>query len=318
MCLTLGLLFLVISASLVQAGPAKQDNPPEEVIVDCRECHWDVYLNWEQSAHGQGLSCGQCHLGDQENHAHKGHGAQGGAQACMSCHTTGYDPRTDTWEEDNVHCTACHKPVAPDHPDTPMPTDRSEELCGTCHIQANFEWQVSPHGQAGVVCVSCHSQHTTSLKSGNVSAQCANCHETYAEGFSHSIHYKEGLSCANCHLAPLEGPVGEGNAKRSHTFDVDVKTCVSCHKEGLHNAMDPAKSSPHFTFQSELSDPTEAMVSSVTNKVSPQAPTLNLSGFVALGGLMLGLGIGGFIVGLAIVILPWLNRWYRRVREPGI
>ena len=315
-------LLALFTVALVQAEPPAQDQQPQpqeqqdpETVLDCRECHWDVYLNWEQSAHGRGLSCGQCHLSDQGSHAREGHGAQGGAQACMGCHTTGYDPDADTWEEDNVHCTACHTPIEPNHPDVPMPTDRSEELCGQCHIQARFEWEVSAHGAAGVACVSCHNQHTTSLKDNSVSEECANCHETYAEGFSHSIHYGEGLSCANCHLAPLDGPVGEGSAKRDHTFTVNVKTCVACHAEGLHNATKTAGSDTLITFHPEASDPTDAMASSITVEVSDEPAPVSPFGFVALGGIVLGLAIGGVIVGMAIVIIPWIGHQYRQVRR---
>ncbi len=309
-------LLVLFTAVLAQAGSPQQEQPPpgQEPLLDCRECHWDIYLNWEQSAHGRGLTCGQCHLADQEDHARRGHGAQGGAQACMDCHTTGYNATTDTWQEDDVHCTACHTPVDPNHPDAPMPTDRSEALCGRCHIQARFEWQVSAHGQAGVVCVSCHSQHNTSLKEKSVSAQCADCHETHAEGFSHSIHYEQGLSCANCHLAPLEGPLGEGSAKRSHTFDVDVKTCVGCHEEGLHNATDHTHPAAPVVYQPEPSgayDPTDALSSAIEAKVKPEPEPLNPLGFAALGGTLLGVAVAGVIVGMSAILLPWFIHVFR-------
>ena len=58
------LLLLTVGVYLVQADQIEPLTPPEtESILDCRECHWDVYLRWEQSAHGRGLSCGQCQLG---------------------------------------------------------------------------------------------------------------------------------------------------------------------------------------------------------------------------------------------------------------
>ena len=308
---------VLFTTLLVQASPPQQEPQPHEVSLDCRECHEDIYNGWEQSAHGQGLSCGQCHLAGEESHARQGHAAEGGTQACMSCHTTGYDPITDTWVEADISCVACHTPIDPDHPDVPAPTNRSADLCGQCHIQANFEWQNSPHGAAGVVCVSCHSQHTTSLKSTSVSAQCANCHETHTEGFTHSVHYAEGLSCANCHLAPQTGPVGEGSAKRHHTFDVDIKTCVACHGNEMHDAAGAPGSSPHFSFQSSTLDPTDAMASSVTAKVSAEPEPVSLLGFVTVGGITLGLGVGGAIVGMATVVGPWINQVYRRFRRKG-
>jgi len=144
------LALALLSLTSARAGNLEQTPQPTQPSSDCRECHWDIFITWEQSSHGKGLSCPQCHLVDQdENHAREGHGAQGGPQQCMDCHTTGYDPVTDTWVEDNIHCTSCHAPIPSNHPDEPVPTNRSADLCGSCHIQANFEWQVSKHGQAG-------------------------------------------------------------------------------------------------------------------------------------------------------------------------
>ncbi len=312
------LLLLFLSTTLVQASPLPQEPQPHNPALDCRECHEDIFTRWEQSAHGRGLSCGQCHLADEASHARQGHAAEGGTQACMSCHTTGYDPVTDTWVADDVSCLACHTPIDPDHPDVPAPTDRSADLCGQCHIQANFEWQNSPHGKADVACVSCHSQHTTSLIASNVSAQCANCHETHTEGFTYSVHYAEGLSCANCHLAPQTGPVGEGSAKRHHTFNVDISTCVACHGNEMHNAADRTGSSSHFSYQPGTLDSTEAMASSATAKVSPEPEGVSPFGFVTVGGVTLGLGVGGVVVGMATVVVPWVSQTYRRFRRRGV
>jgi hypothetical protein len=312
------ILLLIPSVVLGQGAPLQENPLPHDVALDCRECHEDVYINWEQSAHGRGLSCGQCHLADQEIHARQGHGAAGGTQACMSCHTTGYDPITDTWVADHVSCLACHNPVDPTHPEVPAPTDRSADLCGRCHIQANFEWQSSSHGEAGVTCVSCHSQHTTSLLSTTVSGQCANCHESYTVGYTHSVHYEEGLSCANCHLAPQEGPVGEGSSKRQHRFDVSIETCVACHGSEMHNARNSSTSSPHFSYKSRVLNPSDAMASAANAEVSAEPEKVGLLGFVTVGGITLGLGGGGVIVGMAVILIPsvkWINRKYRHIRR---
>lgn len=286
------LMFMLVSARGVQASPSQQEPPPGSSNPDCRECHWDVYISWEASAHGQGLSCGQCHLADQQdNHARLGHGAQGGPQQCMSCHTTGYDPETDTWQEDNIHCTACHSPVTANHPDEPMPTNRSEELCGQCHIQARFEWEVSQHGQAGVGCVNCHDQHNTSLKSSqdNVSEQCAVCHETLEAGFTTSMHAQQGLTCGDCHLSPLDGPVGEGSAKLNHTFEVDLATCVNCHMQELHQAAETSGAQPvkYLLPSSEV----DAMASGKRAEAGAEQTPANPLGFIAVAGLA-GLGVG--------------------------
>ena len=295
------LTLALLTVTWARAGGLEQTAPPTPAAPDCRECHWDIFVTWEESAHGRGLSCGQCHLANQQdNHARLGHGAQGGPQQCMGCHTTGYDPVTDTWQEDDIHCSACHQPLEPDHPNKPMPIDRSVELCGKCHIQARFEWEVSTHGQLGVACVSCHNQHKTSLRadSDNVSDQCATCHESRTSSYADTAHAQKGISCGECHLAPLEGPLGEGNAKRNHTFEVDLATCVSCHTEQLHKKGQAAESPDASLAMSN--EPVDAMASGVTAPVSAQPDPVYPLGFMSLA-LSVGIGLG-------MVATIWLNR----------
>ena len=308
-CLGTSLLLVAIALSLsvgrAQANVVPLEPQPPSPIEDCGECHQDVYSSWRRSAHGQGLSCGQCHLAQQqEGHAREGHGAQSGPRACMSCHTTGYDPDTDTWKEDNVHCTACHSPVPATHPAEPAPVDRSADLCGKCHIEARFEWESSRHGQVGVTCVSCHSQHETGLRAKTVSDECASCHGERVAGFAHSEHSEQGLSCADCHLAPLEGPIGEGSAKRNHTFTVELKTCTGCHSYDLHNAV--ATPTPMAAGPLEPSGPLDPLTSNVALQVQAEPDSFNWPGLAAVVGLF------GVLLGLALA--PKLGWLYRLVR----
>lgn len=287
----------------------------DDDLPDCRECHWDIYLVWEESAHGQGLSCGQCHLAasEDDNHARSGHGAQGGgSEECMGCHTTGYDSETDTWTEDDIHCTVCHNPIDPSHPDVPVPINRSADLCGQCHIQANFEWQVSTHGVAGVSCIDCHNQHRTSLKTKqeDIEAQCATCHETREIGFSFSMHAQEGLSCADCHLAPLENnPLGRGNAKLNHTFSVDISVCMQCHGESLHTPQENLQAE-EGEYLAEASPP-DAMASVVNTDVHATPPPSNPTNFLAFA-TVFGAGAGG---GAVFGIARLLQKTFKRKKK---
>jgi len=301
-CLLLAALFVFTGTAQAQLSDL---NPPtEDDTLDCRECHWGTYLDWEQSVHGVGLSCGQCHLADQDNHARSGHGAQEeGAAQCMPCHTTGYNPENDTWEEDNIHCKACHSPINLNHPDEPMPTDRSAELCGGCHIEAHIEWQESAHQTAGVTCINCHSQHRTALKNGGVTEQCSACHDNRVDMFTHSEHQEAGVLCGDCHLALIEGPIGEGSAKRNHTFSVELGTCLSCHEDQLHYG-------PADTAQIENSPDSEtvdAMVSNVDVEVSSEPKSINLVNFIPL------LGFAGIVLGM--VYRPKIDSWLQRIRN---
>ena len=286
--------------------PRDKDGDP-----DCRECHWETFLDWEHSIHGQGLSCAQCHLSDQQDHARAGHGSQGGPEDCMGCHTTGYNPEDDTWQEDNIHCKACHTPVELNHPDDPMPTNRSGELCGGCHIQAFFEWQESEHRIAEVACIDCHSQHTTELRFVDAIETCAHCHQSRVEEFEHSGHEAAGVNCASCHLAPLDGPIGSGSAKLNHTFIVELKTCTACHLEELHagkqtSVTGTGTEDDHASTDSIVID---AMASSTTAGVNQLPRGANPLQFAAFVGLIL--------IGIGLTLGPSLLKWLPRLRKKG-
>ena len=226
----------------------------------------------------------------------------------MSCHTTGYNPLTDTWQEDNVHCTACHNPVPPEHPDKPAPINRSEELCGQCHIQALFEWKVSKHGQVGVTCVNCHNQHRTSLKSesNDVIEQCATCHQGRTADFANSVHARQGLSCGNCHLALIEGPLGKGSAKHDHAFEVDLTTCVSCHKDQMHNGTTTTETKPSAILM--VAEPLDPMASAINSRVCADPEPPNPYGFMLIAGFIC-LGIG---MAVPTRLKPWFSRIFKK------
>ena len=95
--------------------------------------------SWSASAHGMAADDPEFVTAWEE---------QGKPFECMACHTTGYDFRTQTWKDIGVTCEACHGPFTEDHPLNPMPSDRSPELCGSCHQETLFEWNVSTHRQA--------------------------------------------------------------------------------------------------------------------------------------------------------------------------
>ncbi|NIP43067.1 MAG: hypothetical protein GWO08_01725 [Gammaproteobacteria bacterium] len=298
-------LFLVLVCALPTSAqtvepediPRDKDGDP-----DCRECHWETFLDWEHSSHGKGLSCPECHLSD-ENHARLGHGSQGGAEDCMFCHTTGYNAIDDTWEEDNIHCKACHTPVEVNHPNIPMPTNRSGALCGGCHIQAFFEWQESEHHNAEVACIDCHSQHTTDLRFNEAIETCAQCHLSLVEEFHHSGHETAGITCADCHLTPLEGPIGSGSAKLDHTFMVELNTCTACHLEELHGSKQAGVSTDdnHLIAESINPDP---MTSSVDVEVTQVPRSANPLTFITFFGLI---ALGMTIIRYPSLVkkLPW-------------
>ncbi|HBX68929.1 MAG TPA: hypothetical protein DEH25_05990 [Chloroflexi bacterium] len=289
--LLIALPFMLVTSVWTQASSA--DQPMNQTDLDCESCHPAFTHSWQTSAHGTAAE-------DPEFIANWQ--AQGEPTECLACHTTGYDARTRTWAEDGVTCAACHSPYPSSHPNQPMPTDRSAELCGSCHQETLFEWQVSKHRQAELDCVDCHGQHSTSLKGDDASALCANCHRDRSSSFAHTAHNEVGLTCADCHLAPLDGEAGSGHAFRDHSFNVKLSTCNECHAYQMH---DP--SAVHEGDTSSAVVEPDALAAIETAGVSLEPEPVSPMYFILLAALI-GMAFG-------LLVAPWIERWYRRLME---
>lgn len=290
--LTYGLLFalpLMVLTYAIALASAQEPNGDTagQTTLDCKSCHPRFHENWENSAHKNGFSNPVFQAAFQE---------QGEPGSCLTCHVTGYDPVTETWEEDGITCQACHSPVPENHPKAPMPAERSSKLCGECHEETFFEWQASEHRQQGLDCVGCHSAHTTDMKAKDPAAQCATCHRQRSSNYAHSRHAAEGLTCADCHLATLEDPAQEGHARMDHSFTVRLSTCNQCHAYEMH---DPADVHP----ENPTPVPADALAA-VEHPVSTEPNPVNPLGFASLSGLI-GLAAGALIA-------PWLDRIFRK------
>ena len=91
------LVFSSAAMAVSAAGPPKQAGP---VRTDCNECHGSVVDHLEDSAHGQALD----NPVFQEAWQEKGQDTE-----CLRCHTTGYDPESETWQAEGVDCASCHQ-----------------------------------------------------------------------------------------------------------------------------------------------------------------------------------------------------------------
>ncbi|MCJ7702807.1 MAG: hypothetical protein MUO62_14585 [Anaerolineales bacterium] len=288
----IGLLFAfpfgLATTFWVQAGSTQDiDGNPD---LDCQTCHPAFYASWEESHHGQAMSSVEFEKAWKE---------QGEKSECLVCHTTGYDAENNTWIADGITCEACHSPIAENHPGQPMPSDRSASFCGTCHQETLFEWQVSAHRETNLVCVDCHGQHSTNLKSEDSDALCSNCHRERASNFGHTAHSQEGLTCADCHLGPTGGETGEGHAVRDHSFDVRLSTCNACHAYQMHDPTDVHMDAPS---EPEIVD---AMASVETAGVSIDPSPVNPIYYALLSGLI-GMAFG-------LLVSPWIEKWYRKI-----
>jgi len=224
--LTCGLSLALFTIMVTQAQTVDQvvDPLPDE----CVECHEEIVVNAEASQHGQAFA----DPAFQEEWQ-----AQGSPPECLACHTTGYDEMTHAWEEEGVGCATCHEmgENSAHHPEQVMPVDRSSEACGTCHVDTHEDWAISQHAEEDLTCVRCHNPHTADLKKEDVQAVCIDCHNEEAYFFAYTGHAEENMICTDCHLQVTETDMGNGHAKRAHTFAVDLNTCNSCHEQQMHS-----------------------------------------------------------------------------------
>lgn len=294
-----GLAFAVPIMLLTAAVAAAQPStlPPPAGDLTCRACHKDTHNAWADGSHGRAAES-ETYLAEWE--------ARGKPKECLACHTTGYDPIEDSFLVEGVACEACHAPVPADHPNEPMPSDNSGRLCGTCHNETLFEWQVSKHREVNLACLACHDPHATSLKgtleNEDSSALCASCHRERASNFAHSSHSDVGLTCADCHLGPTDAATGEGHAVRDHSFNVRLSTCNACHAYQMHDPVEVHPDRPTPT-PAALNMPTGVDAMLISAEPAPVSPI----GFAALSGLV-GMASG-------MILAPWLERFYNRIRR---
>ena len=288
---------MLLTAAAARAQPSRA--PQSAGGLTCQACHQDTHASWTEGSHGKAAESA-AYLEDWRS--------RGEPSECLACHTTGYDPVSDTFVAEGVTCEACHGPAPADHPNEPMPSDRSGRLCGNCHTETLFEWQVSKHREVNLACVACHDPHATALKetgpSTDGSTLCASCHRERASNFAHSSHSQVGLTCADCHLGPTESQTGEGHATRDHSFNVRLTTCNACHAYQMHDPVEVHPDRPAPTPAAPGVATPEGMGTLLTSaEPAPVSPI----GFAALSGLV-GMASG-------MILAPWLERFYNRIRR---
>jgi predicted CXXCH cytochrome family protein len=302
---------LVAGITLIVANaltPAAQANPASHLADSpCVACHDEVQVSWANGPHGQALT---------DPIFEEAWAAQGKPGACLVCHTTGYDPATGESKAEGVTCEACHGDMNADHPKSPMPVNRSPDLCGRCHSDTRFgwqDWQGSTHYQRGMDCAVCHDPHSASLKKvmpkdgspeiADASQLCINCHAEVSMDFPYSQHHQKGVSCVQCHVDHLEDQDREAHTVPDHSFQASVKTCNTCHSDQMHGPTDEASLPSEGTSPAEPA--AEAAHPMQYSAVTPEPSPVSPLGYAGLAGLV-GLAAG-------MVLAPWLERFYHRV-----
>jgi predicted CXXCH cytochrome family protein len=134
----------------------------------CRDCHPEVWAQWEQSPHSRSWSDPNVQAAFQHF---------GFDRKCESCHApqpvlvAGLSAPAELRDEDRdcgVDCLTCHqlpegagvaaRRTLPDAPCRPVATPEltAGRMCGTCHDPIFKDWQASTYADEGKTCQGCH------------------------------------------------------------------------------------------------------------------------------------------------------------------
>lgn len=140
----------------------------------CSRCHAEIYADYLVSGHSKPFMADQIAKlvpGDTE---------------CGSCHSTGYDPVTETWEQDGVTCEACHG-MGRTHSRSSAAQDivvnLDEEFCWECHDiflshpyrESGSTFRATSHPGG---CLPCHDPHISARLDIDraIVTDCVDCH----------------------------------------------------------------------------------------------------------------------------------------------
>lgn len=288
-------LCLIVCLFVPVAGLAQEDIAPAETPEareECGECHLDVVQAWQDSAHARTF----------HNPAFQSTWEQyGGDSQCLACHTTGFVARTGEFTHPGVTCTACHGETPANHPPEPIAVDPGMGVCIDCHATTFTEWQSSAHGEQQLACTTCHVPHPQQLRFATSDALCLNCHTEARDDFAHITHLEQ--QCVDCHWHrsfDTEMHIMTGNLMPTgHDTRVETRTCIDCHAsmsdEGIILS---STGGTHPLLQAQVRiGELEAQLTTARAQAENMAAVQIAQGLV----------IGGFVTGLATVVVVWLR-----------
>lgn len=173
-----------------------------DISTDCLDCHDDKGESLAGSAHQMSATNSKVAI----------------KTGCIGCH--------DGWEEhlEDPNLDNIGRPQN-------YSLTRQSEVCSTCHQSSHQASMITsdPHGQAGVVCLTCHSIHDNpneNLLTADKQEFCLSCHPGIATEFNQrSAHpyESENIFCTDCHAM-------DDTEKSMLTGGMDW-TCQNCHSD---------------------------------------------------------------------------------------
>lgn len=176
-----------------------------------------------------------------------------GAETCATCHqdeVKGFhnNPHAKLALEHGgkgVTCESCHGPgkahvesggdVTKIFQFTKATPKQVDEKCLACHAGEHPNFERAAHGEAGISCISCHSNHKfeaqTALLKVKQPGLCYQCHTDIKAAFMQPFHHRvdEGLiECTDCH-----DPHGTFQAHQLNINTTQDAICTKCHIDTL-------------------------------------------------------------------------------------
>lgn len=144
---------------------------------------------------------------------------------CAGCHTTGYNPATQSFSEVNISCEACHGPGS-EHARTTSKSfivkDTSNEGCGFCHIRAqsaamggftnkqfNFPigYQLGHPETLKFIPQTLTDTNSSFFPDGTSKRHRQQYLDVNYPGFRTSKHHEKNVTCTSCHDPHTSGIV---------------------------------------------------------------------------------------------------------------
>ncbi|MCX6030909.1 MAG: multiheme c-type cytochrome [Chloroflexi bacterium] len=261
----------------------------------CQNCHPDEYAVWKNSVHAKATLDPefQAQLSKSQNQ-----------QACLQCHTTGFDSGSGKFLSEGVTCEACHGPYKEGHPagQTMKLPMESVDTCRMCHQTAFQEWEKTKHAEQKIECFDCHQAHTQGVRTGSPEKLCAACHSDQQTKLAHSVHGISGVDCGSCHMAKemkdTATTTGVQLSVSSHSFAVPADVCNRCHSDVTHasNVLARASQLPQVGMaDAQQLQQANARVKELEDQAAEMDNRLNSLRNVSVVGLGLAFGSGGFL-----------------------